>query len=175
MHFFVWLLILLLIILIVTIIGGAVYLSGQSSSQALLKEVVFKTVQSEFTNGVAGDTVWPVTGETSGNSTLASVQDLRTFLPPADWLRTSPMNNTTLPMYFVLPEPATTLRTYLVSTLNIVFPSGYDNLIGTLLTPTTVGLLWANGEVASTMYFNGSDIAIGTPQDLGVVMLYTTD
>lgn len=167
-------------ILLVVMVMGVVYYMQASSSSTLINEAKFRHVDSSFTNGSAGGQVWPqdppIPGTTQG--VLATLGDLRAFLVFADWTRSTAMPNPTARMYFVLPESAVTVRTYIASQSGITYPTGYQAnvLQGVLLSPTHLGFKFVPeaGAVVSERFFTGADIVVPGFQELTFAAIYAT-
>lgn len=156
----------LLGVVITGIIGGTLYLSLAPTTEKLLNELVFEKTHTSFGNGGPSGTLW-----SSDTSILAKVSTLRTFLPIAEW-NVSSIPDPDLPLFFTLPEPARSVRTYIATQSGILPLVGPDNLIGVLLSPSHLGLKFAHGEVPTDTFFTGNDI--GGFQDLAVIIVYTT-
>lgn len=172
MHFFVWLVILLLVIMMTGLIIGAFFLITGESSQSLLNEITFSSIDTSFGNGILADTVWDSTSPNYQKAVLAKVQSLRTFLALAEWVRfTPPITDPSLPYYFQLPESAISVKTYLAGQSGIPYQGSENNLIGYLLTPTQVGLNFATGMVPSGRVFNGHDV-LGGVREIGIIIIY---
>ncbi len=170
MHFFVVLLILLLVVLGTGMILGGVYLSSPPSSKAILNRIQFSKVSTSFGNGESQGELW-----SSSNSIQARVADLRTFLPLAEWVRGAPMPSPHLPLFFTLPEAATSVKTYLAGELGITFPGNNNTLSGYLISPTRMGLKFARDEEVSDISFTGNDVDLASPQELAMIIIYTID
>lgn len=181
MHFFVILLIILLNVALVGMVVGAVYLSSQSSSKQLLNQVQFSRVSSTFGNGLP-----PPPGGTAqdsgqlwagSNSVLAKLSDLRTFLALAEWGRDTtahPIPSPNLQMFFTLPEPATSVRTYLVASVGVLTGNN-NNLKGVLISPIHMALEFAHDEEGTGVFFTGNNVANSALQEIGIVIIYTID
>jgi hypothetical protein len=166
MHFFVWLLILLLIVLMTTIAVGAWYLA--TSKQPSLDDITFSSVPSSFE--ISPDhQLW--TSNPNNMAALGKLDTLRTFLVFADWFLPTIVDLTS-PYYFVLPEPATSIKTYLINHTGITFIANTNNLKGVLLTPTHVALKFAQDDQATNTFFTGANVHV--EQAIGFAILYTT-
>lgn len=151
---------------------GVFYLSTYQSTQTLLNEITFSSVDTFLGNGVPADTVWGPGTFDYQKAVLAKLQSLGTFLALAVWDRTTPISNTSLPYFFELPEPAISVKTYLAGQSGIPYQGTENNLVGYLLSPTRLGLNFATGDVLSGRVFNGTDVTNG-PQELAIIIVYS--
>ncbi len=171
MHFFVWLLVILLGVLIAGLVIGFIYLQS-TSNEALLNSITFREIDTSFGNGILGDTLW-TTDPPNHKAILASSGDLRTFLALADWLRITSMSNTSLPLYFTLPEAAVSVKTYIADQQGIPYTGDNNNLKGVLISPTHVGFKFAHDETPTDVFLTGADVTISSLQELAVIIIYT--
>ncbi len=153
---------------------GMIYLKSMSSSEAIIKDITFTSIETAFGNGTVNGELWTTADSTSHKAILAKVSTLRTFLALAEWLILSPLSDPSLPLYFTLPEHAVSVRTYIAGQSNIAYPPNTDNLKGVLLSSRHVGFKFAQGETVTDTLYTGAHIPILTPQELAVIIIYTT-
>lgn len=159
-------------ILFTGLVGGIYYLSQKESDQAILDQITFSKIDTTFGNGIEADTLWDTTKPGSEKVILAKLENVRTFLALAEWFRLTSISEPELPMYFTLPENATTVKTFIAQQDNIPYTGEQNNLVGVLLAPNKVAMKFAHDNTIIGGYFTGNDVR-PTLQVLAVIIVYT--
>lgn len=159
-------------ILFTGLVGGIYYLSQKPTDAEELNEITFEKIDTTFGNGQPGGTLWDTTNPGSEKVILAKLENVRTFLALAEWLRLTPVPEPDLPMYFALPENATTVKTFIAQQDGIPYTGAENTLIGVLLEPNRVALKFGVDNTITGDYFTGHDVR-PTLQVLAMIIVYT--